>query len=100
MSSIERIGILTGGGDAPGLNAVIRAVVKSASNWGVEVVGLEEVVSMTATTNRRSQAVMRRLGMTRDPADDFDHPRVLETSPLRRHVLYRLPSHRWLETLR
>jgi ribosomal-protein-alanine N-acetyltransferase len=68
--------------------------------FAFEVVRLEEVVSMTATTNRRSQAVMRRLGMTHDPADDFDHPRVSQTSPLRRHVLYRLPSHRWLETLR
>ena len=30
MPAINRIGVLTGGGDAPGLNAVIRAVVKSA----------------------------------------------------------------------
>jgi phosphofructokinase-like protein len=42
MSSIRRIGILTGGGDAPGLNAVIRAVVKSAHNAGIECVGLED----------------------------------------------------------
>ncbi len=34
--------MLTGGGDAPGLNAVIRAVVKSACNSGIEVVGLED----------------------------------------------------------
>jgi phosphofructokinase-like protein len=39
---IKRIGILTGGGDAPGLNAVIRAVVKSASSSGIECVGLED----------------------------------------------------------
>ena len=37
MSTIKRIGVLTGGGDAPGLNAVIRAVVKSACNSGIEV---------------------------------------------------------------
>src|SRR5262245_6631339 len=42
MSSITRLGILTGGGDAPGLNAVIRAVVKAASNHGIECVGLED----------------------------------------------------------
>ena len=42
MPSIKRIGVLTGGGDAPGLNAVIRAVVKSACNAGIEVVGLED----------------------------------------------------------
>jgi RimJ/RimL family protein N-acetyltransferase len=62
---------------------------------GFERVGLDEIVSMTATTNLRSQAVMQRLGMTRDPADDFDHPKVPEGSPLRRHVLYRLVRSTW-----
>lgn len=38
----KRIGILTGGGDAPGLNAVIRAVVKSAANSGCETIGLQD----------------------------------------------------------
>ena len=42
MPSIARIGILTGGGDAPGLNAVIRAVVKCAVNSGIECVGIEQ----------------------------------------------------------
>jgi 6-phosphofructokinase 1 len=39
---IRKIGVLTGGGDAPGLNAVIRAVVKAGSNAGAEVVGIED----------------------------------------------------------
>ena len=55
-----------------------------------EDLGLEELVSFTAVPNVRSQAVMRRIGMTHDPADDFDHPLLPEDSPLRRHVLYRL----------
>jgi phosphofructokinase-like protein len=42
MSPVKRIGVLTGGGDAPGLNAVIRAVVKAAVNSGIEVIGLED----------------------------------------------------------
>src|SRR6185503_9445189 len=42
MSAISRLGVLTGGGDAPGLNAVIRAVVKAAWNSGIECVGLED----------------------------------------------------------
>jgi len=42
MPTIKKIGVLTGGGDAPGLNAVIRAVVKAAYNAGVQVVGLED----------------------------------------------------------
>src|SRR6266851_4060631 len=41
-SSVRRIGVLTGGGDAPGLNAVIRAVVKAAANCNCEVIGLED----------------------------------------------------------
>jgi RimJ/RimL family protein N-acetyltransferase len=52
--------------------------------------GVPEVVSLTAQTNRRSQRVMQRLGMTRDPADDFDHPGLPPGHPLRRHVLYRI----------
>src|SRR5213592_1247244 len=42
MSAVSRLGVLTGGGDAPGLNAVIRAVVKAASNCRIECVGLED----------------------------------------------------------
>jgi len=39
---VKRIGVLTGGGDAPGLNAVIRAVVKACATAKVECVGLED----------------------------------------------------------
>jgi hypothetical protein len=35
---------------------------------------------------------MERLGMTRDPADDFDHPTLPAGHPLRRHVLYRIAA--------
>src|SRR5688572_17609678 len=42
MPRMKKIGVLTGGGDAPGLNAVIRAVVKAAINAGIQVVGLED----------------------------------------------------------
>jgi len=42
MSSVKRIGVLTGGGDAPGLNAVIRAVVKASANSNIECIGLED----------------------------------------------------------
>jgi len=42
VSQIKRIAVLTGGGDCPGLNAVIRAVVKDAINCGIEVYGIED----------------------------------------------------------
>ena len=40
MNNIKKIGVLTSGGDAPGMNSVIRAVVRSAINQGLEVVGI------------------------------------------------------------
>ncbi len=52
--------------------------------------GIDEVVSMTAVGNTKSRRVMEKLGMTHDPADDFDHPRIEPGNPLRRHVLYRI----------
>jgi 6-phosphofructokinase 1 len=52
MSSIERLGILTGGGDAPGLNAVIRAVVKTAARSGIECLGVEDSFDGLLEENR------------------------------------------------
>jgi len=63
---------------------------RRALEIGFEDYGLTEIVSFTSARNVRSQAVMRRIGMTRDPADDFDHPFVATDSPLRPHVLYRI----------
>jgi RimJ/RimL family protein N-acetyltransferase len=57
--------------------------------FGFETLALSEILAVTTVTNVRSQAVMRRIGMTRDPADDFDDPSVPD-GPLRRNVLYRI----------
>ncbi|MEU8202964.1 GNAT family N-acetyltransferase [Streptosporangium sp. NPDC049046] len=57
--------------------------------FGFETLELPEIVAMATTTNLRSHAVMRRIGMTRDLDADFDHPNVPD-GPLRRHVLYRI----------
>ena len=61
----ERIGILTGGGDCPGLNAVIRAVVKSATRLGWETLGfhggyegLLEPVTYRALDHREMGALL------------------------------------------
>jgi len=42
MAKFRKIGILTSGGDAPGMNAAIRAVARKAINEGIEVIGIEE----------------------------------------------------------
>ncbi|MCX5231576.1 GNAT family N-acetyltransferase [Streptomyces sp. NBC_00233] len=57
--------------------------------FGFETLGLPEVIATTTVRNLRSQAVMRRIGMTRNPADDFEDPSVPE-GPLRPCVLYRI----------
>jgi ribosomal-protein-alanine N-acetyltransferase len=57
---------------------------------GFGPLGRTEIVSFTARGNRRSRAVMERLSMVHDPADDFLHPALPEGHPQRPHVLYRL----------
>ncbi|MFJ8647700.1 GNAT family N-acetyltransferase [Streptomyces sp. NPDC093546] len=56
---------------------------------GFDTLGLPEILAVTTSANLRSQAVMRRIGMTRDPADDFEDPTAPE-GPLRPNVLYRI----------
>ena len=65
----------------------------AALRFGFERLGLDEIVALTVPENARSRRVMERLGMRRDPADDFDHPRLPEGHRLRRHVLYRRRRH-------
>jgi RimJ/RimL family protein N-acetyltransferase len=63
---------------------------------GFETLGLEEIVSFSVERNSRSEAVMRRIGMRRDRAGDFDHPDIPESHPqLKRHILYRLAAEEW-----
>lgn len=66
-------------------------------DFAFTTMGREEIVSFTTAGNLRSRAVMERLGMVRDPGDDFDHPGVsYESAPhLVRHVLYRLSAADW-----
>jgi ribosomal-protein-alanine N-acetyltransferase len=69
---------------------VATEAARAALADGWDRLGLRDVVSMTSVINTRSQAVMQKLGMTRDPADDFEMPQIPEGHPLRDHVLYRL----------
>ncbi|MEZ4380574.1 MAG: GNAT family N-acetyltransferase [Nannocystaceae bacterium] len=71
---------------------------RAALAFGFDALGLAEIVSFTSLRNHRSSAVMERLGMVRDPAEDFDHPRLAAAHPLSRHLLYRLSRARWAAT--
>jgi ribosomal-protein-alanine N-acetyltransferase len=64
-------------------------------DFAFDEVGLSEVVAHTSVRNEPSQAVMRRLGMTHTPADDFDGPWYPPEHPNRPFVLYRLTGADW-----
>ncbi len=53
---------------------------------------LPELVSFTSVHNLRSRTLMERLGFARNSLEDFDHPSLQAGSPLRHHVLYRMPA--------
>jgi RimJ/RimL family protein N-acetyltransferase len=63
---------------------------RACLSFGFDQLGQREFFSFTVPENVRSRRVMEKLGMTRDPADDFDHPSLPAGHPLRRHVLYRI----------
>jgi RimJ/RimL family protein N-acetyltransferase len=91
--------------DAPFMPAVEIGWRLAADYWGLGLategaravvdrafttLQLSSLVSFTVSANLRSRRVMEKLGMTHDPADDFDHPSLPPGHRLRRHVLYRL----------
>jgi RimJ/RimL family protein N-acetyltransferase len=60
----------------------------AALAYGFGTIGLPEILAVAVATNVRSRAVMERIGMTYDPAADFDDPDV-DDATLRRCVVYR-----------
>ena len=66
---------------------------RAALAFGFDKLALREILSFTTVENQPSRRVMEKLGMTHDPADDFDHPALPHGHELRRHVLYRLARH-------
>lgn len=73
-------------------NGYAREAAHAVLAYGFTTIGLAEIISFTVPANRRSRAVMAAIGMTHDPADDFDHPKLAVGSPMRRHVLYRIAN--------
>jgi RimJ/RimL family protein N-acetyltransferase len=63
--------------------------------FGFERLKLQQIVAFTVPLNKRSIGVMERIGMSRNPSDDFDHPKLPPGHPLQRHVLYRINRSDW-----
>jgi RimJ/RimL family protein N-acetyltransferase len=67
----------------------------AAIDFAFDSLDVPELVAYTAARNARSRRLMERLGMARDPAEDFPHPGIAAGDPLCPHVLYRLPRAAW-----
>jgi RimJ/RimL family protein N-acetyltransferase len=61
--------------------------------YAFETLKLPEVIAITVPNNVRSRRVMEKIGMKHYPELDFDHPRLPEGHPMRRHVLYAIRHH-------
>jgi RimJ/RimL family protein N-acetyltransferase len=72
---------------------IASEAASAAVAFAFEQLALTDLVSYTAAINVRSRRVMERLGMRRDPAEDFIHPGLPARHPLAAHVLYRLDAH-------
>jgi RimJ/RimL family protein N-acetyltransferase len=72
-----------------------REAAAASIRFAFQDLGLAELVAYTAAGNLRSRTLMERLGMRRDPAEDFVHPRLAPEHPLAPHVLYRIDAARW-----
>lgn len=79
-------------------NGYITEAASALLGHGFGTLKLPEIVSFAVAANRRSVAVMERIGMRRNAARDFDHPRVPDDRPdLKRHVLYAMTAGEWQE---
>ena len=78
-------------------NGYASEAAVAALGFGFSESRLDEIVSFTVPANTSSIKVMERLGMTRDPEDDFEHPFLADGSHVRRHILYRMSVGHWNE---
>jgi len=104
------IGLLTVDFDAPFTPATEIGWRLSSKHWGqgfategasavldhaFRTLDMPEIVSFTAIGNAKSIRVMEKMGLQHYVADDFDHPKLADDSPLKRHVLYRLTKEQY-----
>lgn len=69
---------------------IATEAARAVLDYGLSDIGLDEIVSFTATENLASRRVMEKIGMVRDASGEFDHPSLPVGHALRRHVLYRV----------
>ena len=69
---------------------IATEAARLALRYGFDVLQLKEILSFTVPDNHASRRVMEKIGMSHDPADDFDHPLFPVEHRLSRHVLYRI----------
>ena len=62
-------------------NGYATEAARAVLTFAFDALELPEVVSFTTVDNLPSRRVMERIGMTRDPADDFDHPEARRRQP-------------------
>ena len=77
-------------GDADWGKGYAREGAEACLDWAWHKLDASSVIAVTVPANLRSWGLMERLGMTRNPEEDFDHPSLPEGDPLRHHVLYRI----------
>jgi RimJ/RimL family protein N-acetyltransferase len=75
---------------------LVTEAATAALNVGFRSLEFQEIVANAAINNSASIRVMERLGMNRNPDDDFDHPLKPQQDPLRRQVLFRIHRKEWL----
>jgi ATP-dependent phosphofructokinase / diphosphate-dependent phosphofructokinase len=97
VMAIKRIGILTGGGDVPGLNAVIKTVTYRSSENGIEVVGLRRGWEALTNLNPEDPNSRRRYVMALDRENTRTIDRrggtVLHSSRTNPSKMQKLPDH-------
>lgn len=67
-----------------------REAAQASIDWVWANTDMPLVAAITTPGNVRSWGLMERLGMTRAPEDDFDHPNLTADSPLLAHITYRI----------
>jgi len=79
-------------------NGYVTEAARALLDYAFDVKRLDAIVSFAVPENRRSTAVMERLGLVHMPTMDFDHPRVPDTHPhLKRHIFYAITRDAWLK---